>query len=68
MRNGDILKCIDNIGRDLTLNKKYIILNKIMDDPYVSVIDDNGIKVWFYRRRFINLTEQRIKKLQKILT
>lgn len=72
MKNGDILKCIDNSGSALTLGKKYIVLgnkeDKVFGISYVVIFSDEGKNESYFKNRFINLTEQRRKKLQKILT
>ena len=69
------LVCIDNIPYNNYINKRNqlaLTLNKVYDCYYeevdnVGILDDNGKKGMFYKKRFITLAEWRNRQIDKIL-
>jgi hypothetical protein len=64
-------KCINNRSREevLTLNKFYLVPDKDMDDTFLFVSSDIGYIIFVSKNRFIEVTEQvlRKKKINRII-
>ena len=80
MKIGETVICINNENKymteNLTLNKKYIILNILSsgttgrkyDYDVISVHDDIGQVIYFESIKFLTLNEYRDRQLGKLLT
>jgi hypothetical protein len=55
---GDIIKCVDHVGVNLTRNNHYTVLEGCTDS-YVSVMNDKGMRQDYYIKRFIPINANR---------
>ena len=65
--------CINNLGiagQDLTIGKKYFIIDEEYDDIYkrVKIKNDIDEEDWYFTHRFIPLSEHRRTQLNKLLS
>lgn len=65
---GNEIICINNndFPFDLTLNKKYDVINIYSEYQTYLIRNDIGRLVWYNKNRFINITEDRKNKINKI--
>ena len=62
------VKCIKNEDQEycLTIGKTYEVIRIYPDGDY-TIIDDIGGENWYYKNRFIPLSEYRNNKIDKLL-
>lgn len=71
-KKGDYVKCVDNTGvnSNLTLNKIYYVFDFVAGNSedllYLSVINDNNMKLSYVYLRFIKINTLKLK-FKKIL-